>query len=279
MTTARSNVAIITGGARGIGLGIAQSLVKAGYKVALWDRDAAGAQRAAAELREHGAAAMGLDCDVADYAAIEVAANAVRDELGTPTLLVNNAATRHRALLEDLSPADWNDEVAINFTGVFQCTQIVGRMMLAQGHGNIVNIASLSAHSAHVLRGAYTPTKAGVLGLTILTAVEWGPRGVRCNAISPGIIVSPGNGDVYADDELSAGRRAFVPLGRLGDAGDIGDVVVFLASDAARYINGVNLPVDGGTTQTLISMIPTIGPEGQHLASASMGLRRPTTAD
>jgi glucose 1-dehydrogenase len=95
---------------------------------------------------------------------------------------------------------------------------------------------------------------------------------VRCNAISPGIVASPGNQDVYANDALSEGRRAFVPLGRLGTAHDIGDAVVFLASAAARYINGVNLPVDGGTSPSLISMIPTIGPDGAALASAMAGL-------
>jgi glucose 1-dehydrogenase len=124
------------------------------------------------------------------------------------------------------------------------------------------------------LRGAYTPTKAGVLGLTMLTAVEWGARGIRCNAISPGIVASPGNADVYASDALTAGRRSFVPLGRLGTAEDIGDVVVFLDSDAARYINGVNIPVDGGASHALVSLYPTIGPDGSHLPSALAALPR-----
>jgi NAD(P)-dependent dehydrogenase (short-subunit alcohol dehydrogenase family) len=274
MTDTPPLVAVVTGGARGIGLGISQRLADAGYRVAIWDRDSEGAGAAAADLRQRGATAIGIACDVSSYEQVSAAAFAVRQELGTPLLLVNNAATRHRARLEDLSRADWDDEVAINLTGVFQCTQVLGRLMLAEERGNIVNIASLSAQSGHVLRGAYTPTKAGVLGLTMLTAVEWGPRGIRCNAISPGIIVSPGNRDVYADTELTEGRRAFVPLGRLGSADDIGDAVVFLASDAARFINGVNLAVDGGTSQSLVALIPTIGPDGTHLRSATQGLIR-----
>lgn len=274
MTDKPPPVAIVTGGARGVGLGISQRLADAGYRVAIWDRNAEGAGTAAANLRQRGATTIGMACDVSSYEQVSAAALVVRTELGTPVLLVNNAATRHRARLEDLSRADWDDEVAVNLTGVFQCTQVVGRLMLAEERGSIVNIASLSAQSGHVLRGAYTPTKAGVLGLTMLTAVEWGPRGIRCNAISPGIIVSPGNRDVYADAELTEGRRAFIPLGRLGSADDIGDAVVFLASDAARFINGVNLAVDGGTSQSLVALIPTIGPDGTHLRSATQGLVR-----
>jgi NAD(P)-dependent dehydrogenase (short-subunit alcohol dehydrogenase family) len=267
------NVAIVTGAGRGIGLGIAQCLVRAGYGIGVWDIHAANVERTVAGLRDMGGTAHGVACDVSDRAAVEDACAQTCAALGVPTLLVNNAATRHRARLEDLAPEDWDREVAINLSGVFYCTQAVGRLMLSTGRGCIVNIASLAAQSALALRGAYTPTKAGVIGLTLLTAVEWGPRGVRCNAISPGIVVSPGNEDVYADDALTERRRAFVPLGRLGKPEDIGDVVVFLGSDAARFVNGVNIPVDGGTTPTLISMIPTIGPDGTHLPSALAGLR------
>ena len=270
----RSNVAIVTGGARGIGFGIGTCLAAAGYRVALWDRDGEGAERAAAELRRGGTTAFGMRCDVASYESIEQATQRTEAELGIASLLVNNAATRHRAPLEDLPKADWDEEVAVNLSGVFYCTQIIGRRMLGAGHGGIINIASLGANSGLALRGAYTPTKAGVLGLTMLTAVEWGARGIRCNAISPGIVASPGNADVYASDALTAGRRSFVPLGRLGTAEDIGDVVVFLDSDAARYLNGVNIPVDGGASHALVSLYPTIGPDGSHRPSALAALPR-----
>jgi len=269
---AGTRVAIVTGAARGIGLGIARRLAAAAHAVALLDRDGSGAEQSAAAMRSEGANALGLACDVARYDEVEQAVSAACERLGPPDVLVNNAGTRHRARLEDLSLRDWNDELAVNLSGAFHCTQIVGRRMLARGAGCIVNIASLSATIGHPLRGAYSPTKAGILGLTGLTAVEWGPRGVRCNAISPGIIVSPAHEDVYADAALREGRRAFVPLGRLGSPEDIGDVVVFLASDAARFVNGVNLPVDGGTSQGLISLIPTIGPDGAHLRAARDGL-------
>lgn len=274
MTQAPAKVAIVTGGGRGLGLGIGKCLAAAGYRVALWDRDGDNALNAAAELRTAGATAFGIACDVSDYDAVAAATQATERELGRPTLLVNNAGTRHRARLEDLTPADWQNEIGVNLSGVFYCTQLVGRRMLEVEYGSIVNIASMSASSGLALRGAYTPTKAGVVGLTMLTAVEWGGRGIRCNAISPGIFASPGNADVYANKALLEGRQAVIPAGRLGQPNDLGDVVVFLGSDAARYINGVNIPVDGGAAQAHISLFPTIGPDGQHLDSALQALPR-----
>lgn len=266
-------VAIVTGAGRGLGLGIARCLAAAGYRVGVWDRDGSNALATASALRETGAMAFGIACDVADYNAVAAATEATERELGRATLLVNNAGTRHRARLEDLTPADWQDEVGVNLSGVFYCTQLVGRRMLEVEYGSIVNIASMGASSGLALRGAYTPTKAGVVGLTMLTAVEWGGRGIRCNAISPGIFASPGNADVYANQALLEGRQAVIPAGRLGQPDDLGGVVVFLGSDAARYVNGVNIPVDGGATQAHISLFPTIGPDGQHLDSALQALQ------
>jgi NAD(P)-dependent dehydrogenase (short-subunit alcohol dehydrogenase family) len=268
MSSASGAIAVVTGGGRGIGLGIGRSLAAAGYSVALWDRDADNVETAAKTLRASGGDAIGLACDIASVDDVNRAAEETQRKLGIPYLLVNNAGTRHRARLEDLSRADWDQEVAVNLSGAFQCTQTLGRRMLAAGRGVIVNIASMSAYIGHPLRGAYSPSKAGLLGLTNLTAVEWGARGIRCNAISPGIIVTPAHEAVYSNPTASEGRRAFVPLGRLGDSSDIGDVVVFLASEAARFVNGVNLPVDGGTSQSLISLMPTLDPQGKHLNAA-----------
>src|SRR5262249_28024579 len=139
MTDAK--VAIVTGAGRGIGLGIAHCLARAGYAVCVWDSNAANIESAVASLREMGARAHGVACDVADHTAIERAVDETRGALGVPTMLVNNAATRHRARLEHLRPEDWDHEVAVNLSGVFYCTQAVGRLMLLAGHGSIVNIA------------------------------------------------------------------------------------------------------------------------------------------
>lgn len=256
-------LAIVTGAARGIGANIAERLAAAGYAVALWDYDGDGAHARAAELAAAGHRTIAARCDVADAGMVEAALKAAESGFGVPYLLVNNAGIRHRAPLEELPRASWEREIATNLTGAFQCTQSVGRRMLAAGRGAIVNIASMSGTFGQPMRGAYSPSKAGLLGLTSLTAVEWGGRGIRCNAISPGMIVTPVHAEAYSNEAVRTAREAMVPMGRLGDGTDIADVVVFLASDAARYINGVNLPVDGGVTRALVGLMPIATANGE----------------
>lgn len=254
--TTAPKLAIVTGSARGIGAAIAERLAAAGYAIAVWDYDGTAAEAQAQALQRAGHKAIAARVDVADAAMVEAATKAAEVAFGIPHVLVNNAATRHRAPLEDLPRASWDREIATNLTGVFQCTQTVGRRMLAAGRGAIVNIASMAGSFGQAMRGAYTPAKAGVIGLTSLTAVEWGGRGVRCNAISPGMIVTPAHTATYSNEGVKKAREAMVPMGRMGDGTDIADVVVFLASDAARYINGANVPVDGGVAEALLALMP-----------------------
>jgi NAD(P)-dependent dehydrogenase (short-subunit alcohol dehydrogenase family) len=263
MSQDQSPLAIVTGAARGIGANIAERLAAAGYAVALWDFDGEGAKAQASELMAAGHNAVHARCDVVDEAQVEAATKAAVDAFGKPRVLVNNAATRHRAPLEELPRASWDREIAINLTGVFQCTQTVGRLMLAAGRGAIVNIASMSGSQGQPMRGAYSPSKAGVIGVTYVTAVEWGGRGIRCNAISPGMIVTPVHAEAYGNAAVKTAREAMVPVGRLGDGTDIADVAVFLASDAARYINGANIPVDGGITKALVGLMPMATANGE----------------
>jgi glucose 1-dehydrogenase len=255
-------LAIVTGGARGIGAAIAQRLSAAGYALAIWDFNGDGAATTAAEIAAMGGRAIAARVDVADEAQVEAAARDAEAAFGKPYLLVNNAGIRHREPLETLARASWEREIATNLTGPFVCTQILGRRMLAAGKGAIVNIASMSGTYAQAMRGAYSPSKAGIIGLTGLTAVEWGGRGVRCNAISPGMISTPAHAEAYSNEALKTAREAMIPLGRVGDGNDIADVVVFLASDAARYINGANIPVDGGVTKALIALMPVASASG-----------------
>lgn len=256
-------LAIVTGAARGIGASIAERLASAGYAIAIWDFDGAGAEAQAKSLVTAGHKAIAARVDVADAASVEAATQAAEAAFGAPYLLVNNAGIRHRAPLEDLPRASWDREIATNLTGPFQCTQTVGRRMLAAGRGAIVNIASMSGSYGQALRGAYTPSKAGVIGLTSLTAVEWGGRGIRCNAISPGMIATAVHAEAYGNPAVRQAREAMVPVGRVGDGSDIADVVVFLASDAARYINGANIPVDGGVTKALVALMPMPSANGE----------------
>ena len=257
------SLAIITGAARGIGASIAGRFSDAGYAVAIWDFNGEGAEEEAARLRAEGRKAIAAKVDVADEGVVEAATKAAEAAFGAPAVLVNNAATRHRAPLEELSRAAWDREIATNLTGVFVCTQIVGRRMLAAGKGAIVNIASMAGTYGQALRGAYTPAKAGVIGLTSLTAVEWGGRGVRCNAISPGMISTPAHAEAYGNIALKEAREAMIPSARIGSGEDIADVAVFLASEASRYINGANIPVDGGVTRALLGLMPMPAGNGE----------------
>jgi len=261
-----AGVAIVTGASRGIGVGIATELARAGYDVALWARDAESITELAATLtRNHGLRSLAVECDVRDEASVVAATDAVVAALGVPTALVNNAAVSRRHRLEDLSTEDWDDVIGTNLRGPFLCTRTVGRHMLAAGRGAIVNVASVAASVPQPFFGAYSPGKAGLVALTTQTAVEWGGRGVRCNAISPGFVPTAASATVYADPDLRAQRQAMVPVGRLGTPEDMGRAVVFLVSDQASYVNGVNLFVDGGFSRTLIDQVPALGPDGRFI--------------
>lgn len=274
MSKDTSPLAIVTGAAGGIGACIAERLARAGYAVAIWDFDGEGAEKQAKALVANGLRAIATRVDVADGTEVEAATQAAQNAFGVPCLLVNNAGIRHRAALEDLPRKSWDREIATNLTGPFQCTQTVGRRMLAAERGVIVNIASMSGTFGQAMRGAYTPSKAGLIGLTSLTAVEWGRRGIRCNSISPGMISTPVHAEAYSNEAVRKAREAMVPVGRIGDGNDIADVVVFLASDAARYINGANIPVDGGVTKALVALMPIASANGDLTTTAAqIGLK------
>jgi NAD(P)-dependent dehydrogenase (short-subunit alcohol dehydrogenase family) len=256
-------VAIVTGGGDGIGFGIATSLAQAGFDIAVWDIRPEVGEAAAKKLAgDHGVRTLATATDVAKADQVEAATRAAVEDLGTPYLLVNNAGIARIGRLEDVKLSDWQAVIDVNLTGVFICTQAVGRRMLTAGDGVIVNIASVSAFNPQTYRPGYSPTKAGVVALTQVTALEWGPRGIRCCAISPGQVWTSHSAAVYAIPEMYEERRRQVPLKRIAHATEIGAAVVFLASPGASYINGVNLLVDGGLHLSLQGRMPTMGPEG-----------------
>ncbi len=231
--------AVVTGGARGIGAVVADRLAADGFEVVTLDLDGAGGS---------------VPCDIGDPVQVRGAAETV----GPVDVLVNNAGIWRFAALEDVSPEDFDAVMRTNVAGAFHCIQAFGTPMLARGGGAIVNMISIAAPLADPGVGAYSASKAALLALTRQGAVEWGPRGVRCNAVGPGLVPTPGT-SFYDDPEVRRVRADAVPLRRLGTPNDIADVVSFLVSPQSAYVTGQAIYVDGGVSQTLMELLPKPG--------------------
>lgn len=227
--------AVVTGAGRGIGAVIAQRLEEDGYEVARLDIAGDGVIR----------------CDVTNEDDVRAAA----EKVGPVDVLVNNAGIWRFTPLRDTSSEDFLDVIKVNVLGPFQMARAFVDGMIARGGGSIVNIVSIAGTNASPAVGSYTPSKAGLLALTRLMAVEWGPLGVRCNAVGPGLVPTEGAG-VYGDPDVKAARAAAVPIGRLGTPLDIANAVAFFASEQSSYVNGQALFVDGGLTQSLMTFLP-----------------------
>ena len=236
--------AVVTGAAQGLGLVTAHRLAQAGYRVVLTDLQDATAQAAAVS-----ADALAISGDVADEAFVEHLAARVATECGGAQVLVNNAGISLIEPAESTTLDQWQRMMAINLQGPFLLCRAFGRQMLARGSGAIVNVASVAGLGGVIHRSAYNTSKHGLIGLTRTLAAEWGGRGVRVNAICPGWIKTEmdvkdmGSG---AYDDADIVNR--VPMARFAQPEDVAEGIAFLASDAARFINGVCLPVDGGWT-------------------------------
>ena len=246
--SSNARVAVVTGAGRGIGAAIADRLERDGFRVVRLD---VIAPEASASRAPHVIA-----CDISDPGAVDAVAQHVAREYGAVSVLVNNAGAWSFCALEDVTPDDFARTLAINVSGTFHCTRAFGRSMLANGGGSIVNIVSIAARAANPKVGAYSASKAGVVALTQQTALEWGPRGVRANAVGPGFVPTPGTGTVYDDQAVRDVRAAAVPLRRLGEPDDVANVVSFLASDQAGYVNGQVIYVDGGFSEALMTLVP-----------------------
>ncbi|GGG29586.1 oxidoreductase [Caldovatus sediminis] len=251
---------VVTGGAGGIGRAIGAGFAAAGARVALLDRDGAGAEEAAAALRGAGGAeAIGLACDTTDPAAVEAAAAEVAKRLGGADVLVNNAGILRPGPLDALPLADWNQVLAVNLTGYLLCAQAFGRQMRERGRGSMVHVASIAALEPQTNSGAYSASKSAVAMLSRQIAAEWGPWGIRSNAVCPGLVRTPMSRAFYAVPGVEERRKAMVPLRRIAEPADIADAVLFLASERAAYVNGAELLVDGGLACMLMDLIPRPG--------------------
>lgn len=243
-------VALVTGGARGIGAAIALRLAEAGAVVLVADRDEVEAARTAAAIADAGHAAHPIVLDVTRRDSVAAAAAEVSRRFGAPDVLVNNAGIVRNAPAVDTAPEDWHAVIDVNLNGVFNTAQAFGRLMLEAGRGSVVNISSICGEvTVHPQpQVAYNAAKAGVNLLTKSLAVEWAPRGLRVNAVAPG----------YTATELTLAGRSnpdwfgtwmrMTPMGRLGEPREIANAVLFLSTDAASFVTGTVLTVDGGYT-------------------------------
>jgi len=245
-------VAVVTGAGGGLGRAIAERLGALGAALVLGELRAELTAQTEARLAAAGVPVLALAFDVADDGQVEAAAAAVQARFGRCDVLVNNAAILMPPTpLESVTAEQWDRTLAVNLRGPFLCARHFGADMLRRRAGSIVNVASIAAIQPNA-SGPYGPAKAALLGLTRQIAVEWGPRGIRANAVSPGLVRTPMSQAFYDDPEINAARVATVASRRIGEPSDIADVIAYLASDAAGYVNGQEILVDGGFAHTAL---------------------------
>ncbi|OBI80344.1 SDR family NAD(P)-dependent oxidoreductase [Mycobacterium sp. 1245805.9] len=249
MTESVDKIAIVTGGASGIGLGIARRLARDGAKVAIFDLDIAAADDAATKIIAEGGTAMAVQVDVSDRGRIQDAADLVRQAFGPITVLINNAGMEGFQPFLKITPEKWDRLLAVNLTGTFHCCQIVLPDMIATGWGRIVNISSSSTHGGQPFMAHYVASKSGVVGLTKSLALEFGPKGITVNTIPPGFIDTPMTRRNEAEGNLGdtvEHHAEKTPVRRAGRPEDIAAACAFLVSEEAGYITGQIIGVNGG---------------------------------
>jgi NAD(P)-dependent dehydrogenase (short-subunit alcohol dehydrogenase family) len=244
----QGRVVVVTGGGSGIGRAIATAAARGGARVAVVDAVGERAEAVARELRELGAEALAHTLDVRDSAACDDLAARVESTLGPIDGAVASAGVSSPAPAETMSDETWGLCIDVNLTGMFRTLRPIGRRMVARGRGAIVAIASVDGLGGHAGRAHYTASKHGVVGLTRALAIEWGRHGVRVNAIAPGVVDTPLVQANLPPDHLRHAMIDRVPLGRLSRADEQAGPALFLLSDAATFVNGSILTVDGGTS-------------------------------
>ena len=240
----KDKVALITGGARGIGESIAMAFAKEGADIVVADVNLELAQKTASNIEALGRKALALAMDVTDYAKVEEGVNKILDKFGKVDILVNNAGITKDNLILRMSQIEWDAVINVNLKGTFNCIKAVSRPMIKQRSGKIVSIASIIGLMGNAGQANYAASKAGIIALTKTVAKELASRNINANAVAPGFIQT----DMTAKlpEDVKAKMMEAIPLAKLGMPQDVANVCLFLASDDASYITGQVITVDGG---------------------------------
>jgi NAD(P)-dependent dehydrogenase (short-subunit alcohol dehydrogenase family) len=241
-------VALVTGAARGLGASFAAALARAGADVALGLRDARSAASVVEAVTAAGRRALPLQMDVTRPSEIASAVDEAKRAFGRIDILVNNAGIGPPNAAESVNEHDFDQTVAVNLKGTFFVSQAVGRIMIANGGGRIINVSSQAGFIALPTESVYCMTKAAIAHLTKCLAVEWAPHGINVNAIAPTFIRTPGTAKWLENESFRQSLLSRIPMGRVGEPADVTGAVVFLASPAAALITGTTLLIDGGWT-------------------------------
>ena len=244
-------VALVTGSAAGIGEGLARGLASAGATVVINGRTAAKVATVAKSIRDAGHMSAEAVFDVTDAKAAAAGIARIEAEVGPIAILVNNAGIQRRGALEDMPEETWREVLSTNLDSVFYVSKAVARHMIPRKRGSIINICSVMSELGRPTVVPYTAAKGGVKMLTKGMAVDWGKHGIRVNGIGPGYFKTELNAALVADEKFSAWIAGRAPLGRWGDVEELVGAAVYLASDAASFVTGHVLYVDGGMTGSL----------------------------
>lgn len=241
-----NKTAVVTGGASGIGKATVLRFLEEGAQVAIWDIQEERGKALVETCRQQGLQAEYYQVDTTSLEAVVQAAAQVKDRFGSIDILINNAGITRDASLKKMTPEQWDQVIAVNLTGVFNCTKAVYPYMEAQGWGRIISAASVVGLYGNFGQTNYVATKAGVIGMTKVWAREFGRKGITANAVAPGFIHTEMMDTI--PEQVLQGMKDKAPVGRLGTSEEVAAAYAFLASDEAAFINGATISVDGGLT-------------------------------